>query len=213
MKGIGPNKFNGLYTDAEKEKFASDPAYHEKYRLDLWDSYETRFFQFQRNSEMQKEVVKIYRERYEREVRPELREKIMPNYGVGCRRITPSDTYLKALQAENTELVTEPIKRITPKGIETTDGRLHECDLLILATGFDTSFKPVFPLIGRGGKTLQEEWKIIPESYLSVGAPGFPNYWMVIGPNSPLGQNSLLPWLEGTVDYIYESGLFAIDRI
>lgn len=87
-------------------------------------------------------------------------------------------------------------------------GTFFESDLVNLWFNIfflkDTTFKPVFPVIGVDGRTLQDEWATIPESYFSVGAPGFPNYFIVIGPNSPLGQNSLLPWLEGTVDWIAE---------
>lgn len=137
IKGLGEKKYTGEYTEEEKQKFAADPEYHKQYMLDMWSAYESRFFQFRRGSKEQLEVVKIFQERYERDVKdPELRKKVMPNYGIGCRRITPSDTYLQAIQAPNAELCTDKVVRIHPNGVETADGKIREVDTLILATGF-----------------------------------------------------------------------------
>jgi cation diffusion facilitator CzcD-associated flavoprotein CzcO len=93
VKGIGASKHTGNYTDSEKARFAKDPEHHRRYVEDIWDSYETRFNQFLRTSPMQAEVQKIYRDRLDKEVKdPALRKKITPDYGIGCRRITPSDS-------------------------------------------------------------------------------------------------------------------------
>lgn len=92
-------------------------------------------------------------------------------------RFTPGSGYLEALVAPNAQVVTQPIERITEKGIRTVDGVEYGVDVLICATGFDTSFRPRFPIIGVGGQDLAEWWRDEPVHYLSVATPGFPNYF------------------------------------
>lgn len=110
--------------------------------------------------------------------KPEVAEKIVPkDYAVGCRRPTPGNGYLEALCEDNVSLISDEIAEITPKGIKTVDGVEHQFDVIVCATGFDVSWPPAYPTIGRGGRSLSEEWKDIPSTYLSVGAANFPNYF------------------------------------
>jgi hypothetical protein len=99
------------------------------------------------------------------------------------------------------------INAVTPNGCLCSDGVEYEVDVLICATGFDTSFKPRFPLIAYG-KNLQEEWASEPRGYLGVGAPEFPNYFMFLGPNCPIGNGPVLAPIEAQADYM----LMVIDR-
>lgn len=109
--------------------------------------------------------------------RPEIADAIVPkNFAVGCRRPTPGNGYLEALCSENTEVVTQSIEEITPNGIKTADGVEHEVDVIVCATGFDVSWRPSYPTIGRKCRSLSEEWKDIPRTYLSITVPHFPNY-------------------------------------
>lgn len=109
--------------------------------------------------------------------RPEVADWIVPkNFAVGCRRPTPGNGYLEALCSENTEVVSQFIAEITPRGIKTTDGVEHEVDVIVCATGFDVSWRPSYPTIGREGCSLSEQWKDIPRTYLSITVPNFPNY-------------------------------------
>lgn len=109
--------------------------------------------------------------------RPEIADHIVPkDFAVGCRRPTPGNGYLEALCRENTEVVSESIAEITPKGIRTADGVEHEVDVIVCATGFDVSWRPSYPTIGREARSLSEQWKDIPRTYLSITVPNFPNY-------------------------------------
>ena len=109
--------------------------------------------------------------------RPEIADAIVPkDFAVGCRRPTPGNGYLEALCEENVEVVLGDIAEITSEGIKTADGKEHKVDIIVCATGFDVSWRPAYPTIGRGGKSLSEEWKAIPRTYLSITVPDFPNY-------------------------------------
>ena len=109
--------------------------------------------------------------------KPNIADIIVPkNFAVGCRRPTPGNGYLEALCKTNVEVVSESIVEITPKGIRTADGEEHNVDVIICATGFDVSWKPHYPTIGRAGRDLAEEWQDIPSTYLSITVPHFPNY-------------------------------------
>lgn len=117
---------------------------------------------------------------------PETREKLIPKYGLGCKRPSMSNTYLKSFNREDVSLVTSSIERVTENGIITVDGQTHEIDVLICATGFklwDRGSIPPFPTVGRGGVELGEFWMQNRfQAYQGVSVPGFPNMFLVIGP-------------------------------
>lgn len=130
----------------------------------------------------------------------ELAKEFIPKWRVGCRRLTPGEGYLEALQAKNCNYTWSPIERITPKGIVTKDGEC-EFDAIVCATGFDVSFVPRWKIRGRGGKNL-DAWRESPEAYLGIHAPDMPNYFIINGPNCPIGHGSLLAVMEWTAEYI-----------
>ncbi|KAL7931665.1 hypothetical protein V8C35DRAFT_329341 [Trichoderma chlorosporum] len=136
---------------------------------------------------------------------PELIAKIIPEFAVGCRRVTPGYGYLEALASDNVTVRSDEIKRITPTGIQMTDGTHLALDAIICATGFDNSFRPSFSLIGENGVDLRDEWREEPRSYLSVAAAGYPNYFMITGPNFPLANGSLIPCLEQSIKYAFRA--------
>jgi cation diffusion facilitator CzcD-associated flavoprotein CzcO len=108
---------------------------------------------------------------------PRLCKALIPTFPVGCRRLTPGPGYLESLTQENVRVVTDPIIKILPTGLELTTGEVIEVDALICATGFDLSFRPRFPLIGRKGN-LQDLWtENLPRAYMSCAVPDFPNYF------------------------------------
>jgi cation diffusion facilitator CzcD-associated flavoprotein CzcO len=108
---------------------------------------------------------------------PRLCKALIPTFPVGCRRLTPGPGYLESLTKENVRVVTDNIVKIVPKGLELTTGEIIEVDALICATGFDLSFRPRFPLIGRKGN-LQDLWtENLPRAYMSCAVPDFPNYF------------------------------------
>jgi len=123
-------------------------------------------------------------------------DRMIPkDFNVACRRPTPGNGYLEALIGEKTTCYTDNIKAITPSGFVAADGTEVEVDVIICATGFDTSFRPRFPIIGLDGVELAKQWEKLPESYISLAAYKMPNYFMFSGPFTPVAQGSLLPIL------------------
>ncbi len=141
---------------------------------------------------------------------PDLRCRLRPDYRAACKRLILSADFYEAIQRPNAELVTAPIDRIEPAGICTADGRLHELDVLVLATGFHTdAFMRPMEVVGRGGIALSEAWDPRPVAYLSVSIPDFPNFFMLNGPNGPVGNFSLIEVAELQLGYIMQ----LVDRV
>lgn len=136
---------------------------------------------------------------------PVLRERLRPDYRAGCKRLIISADFYEAIQQPNANLVTERIERVEPGGVRTVDGVLHELDVLVLATGFKVdSFMRPMTIVGEGGVTLEEAWTPRPEAYLSISIPGFPNLFMLNGPNGPVGNFSLIEVAELQLGYIMQ---------
>jgi cation diffusion facilitator CzcD-associated flavoprotein CzcO len=156
------------------------------------------------NKPMQRLISKVCADHLRTAVRdPELRRKLTPDYQAACKRLILCSTFYPALARDNVDLVTDPIAHIEAGGIRTKDGAMHELDVLVLATGFDVA-KFVLPTKVRGenGTDLEEFWNGAPRAHRSVAIPGFPNFWMVEGPTSPVGNISLITISELQIDYI-----------
>jgi cation diffusion facilitator CzcD-associated flavoprotein CzcO len=119
-----------------------------------------------------------------------------------CKRLIMSRDFYPTLTKEHVELVTEGIDHVEARGVVTGDGRLHELDVLVLATGFDTHAWGVDHVVGEDGLSLKEAWAQGTRAYRSVAVPGFPNFFMLVGPNSPIGNISLIDVSEVQADYI-----------
>lgn len=122
----------------------------------------------------------------------ELKAKLIPTWKVGCRRPTPGVGYLESLTKPNVEVVYGEINEITEAGCLCDDGKEYPVDVLICATGFDTTFKPRFPVVNPVGQNLADVWASAPESYLGLAVAGFPNYFIFLGPNCPVGNGPVL---------------------
>jgi hypothetical protein len=133
---------------------------------------------------------------------PEILEALLPSFSPGCRRLTPGPGYLEALTQPNVDFVTSPITRISESAIHTADGKAHEIDALVCATGFQTNVSPPFPITGSNGLSLTEKWADRPATYLSHSISGFPNMFTMLGPNSAIGSGSLTIMIENVGDYI-----------
>lgn len=134
---------------------------------------------------------------------PELRRKLTPDHQVGCKRLIMSPSFYEAVQDPSVEVVTERIDRVTPTGVVTTNGILHELDVLVLATGFDpTAYVRPMKLTGVNGRTLEQVWAERPIAYKSMTVPSMPNFFMIEGPFSPLGNLSIILVSEWQVGYI-----------
>ena len=134
--------------------------------------------------------------------KPELAASFLPDFGIGCRRLTPGPGFLEALVEDNVDFITTDIKCIDETGVLLKDGRHVTLDVLVCATGFNTSGIPPFPVTGSKGQTLAARMTPLPESYLTLMVDGFPNYFMILGPNAGLGAGSLTVAIEGQVDYV-----------
>lgn len=136
-------------------------------------------------------------------VDPELRAKLTPDYPIGCRRILISDDYFPALEQKNVTLQTAPIDSITPTAIVTSDGCDHPLDIIVYATGFETTgWRWSTEITGRDGASLADAWSDGPEAYLGITVADFPNFFMLYGPNTNLGHNAITFMLEKQVDYM-----------
>jgi cation diffusion facilitator CzcD-associated flavoprotein CzcO len=133
---------------------------------------------------------------------PELAERMIPKFSAGCRRISPGDGYLEALQEPNCSANWTSIKRFTPTGIETIDGNTEDFDLIVCATGFNTKWIPEWKLVGKNGATLDKIWKDDPSAFMGVSVGDMPNYFCLFGPNSPVGNGSLLSALGWQCDFV-----------
>jgi cation diffusion facilitator CzcD-associated flavoprotein CzcO len=135
-------------------------------------------------------------------VDPVLRHKVTPSYRMGCVRILFSNDYYPALARPNVELVTDSIAELTPRGLRTSDGREREVDVVIYATGFRVSdYLTPLHIVGSEGRELSSTWRNDGESYLGISISGFPNLYLLRGPNTALGHSSTILMSEAQADY------------
>lgn len=168
------------FTADQIARFKSDPAFYEAFTSALELDSNIKFvIALMKDSPQQKWASGKVREFMTTMLKgdPKLCSQLVPDYPLGCRRMTPAPGYLESFHDPRVELRTQAIKRITKHGIELNDGEVLEVDAIICATGFDSSFRPVYPLMGRKGN-LQDLWtKETPKSYMSLAVDGFPNYF------------------------------------
>jgi cation diffusion facilitator CzcD-associated flavoprotein CzcO len=141
---------DAFYSEEEKQRMRDDPKHLLEYRKWVENAMNATFYLFRKDSAEQKEAVEAFTLLMQARLKYDERlcKLLIPNFGVGCRRFTPGHGYLEALVADNTEVVTEEIEKITGEGLLTRDGKLHKVDIIVCATGFNTSFRPNFHLIG-----------------------------------------------------------------
>ncbi len=133
---------------------------------------------------------------------PALRAALTPNYRMGCKRILLSNTYYPALQRPGVEVVTAGIERIEPTGVRTRDGTLRELDALVLGTGFRVNeYLSSIEITGPDGRELNTTWQGNPGAYLGITVAGFPNLFLLMGPNTGLGHNSMIFMIEAQARY------------
>ncbi len=151
-----------------------------------------------------KNAMQLAKRHLERQIAdPELRAKLTPNYIMGCKRVLLSDDFYPAVTQPNIEVVTDRICEVREHSIVTGDGREHEVDAIICATGFHVTDAPLHQYIyGRGGQSLSSRWSAGLSAYLGTTVSGFPNFFLLIGPNTGLGHNSMVYMIESQLNYI-----------
>ncbi|GAW04395.1 FAD NAD-P-binding domain-containing protein [Lentinula edodes] len=203
----GPGGKNFRYTEDQKRKYAEDPQHALKYRKMIESELNERFKFIVQGTPEQKAALQFAEKDMRQRLNGDRRliDAIVPTkFVVGCRRPTPGNGYLEALLEPNVYVYTEMFQRITPKGFIDNEGIEHTVDAIICATGFNTSFIPRFPVIGRGGINVQDRWKEYPiDSYLSLAVKDTPNYFMYYGPH----VYSLLEYIQ---DHSTDGGLRVI---
>jgi cation diffusion facilitator CzcD-associated flavoprotein CzcO len=136
---------------------------------------------------------------------PATAQSLLPSYALGCKRALVSDYWYQAFNRDDVSLCAGPIDRIEPTGVR-ADGALHACDVLIWCTGFEVD-RPLGEtrVTGLGGRDLEEQWDGRPKAHLGITVPGFPNSFLLLGPNTGLGHNSVLLMAEPQMDYIVQA--------
>lgn len=134
-----------------------------------------------------------------------LRARLTPDYKVGCKRLILSDGYYDAIQRPNVRLITDGIQRITEQGVQTANGEQHALDVIVLASGFDpfAYFRPA-NIVGKQGVRIAEAWQDKVQAYRSLHLPDFPNFFLMLGPNSPIGNFSVIAISEVQTDYVLQ---------
>ncbi|OCB41520.1 monooxygenase [Mycobacterium malmoense] len=185
------------FSDKELARFRRQPWAARRERWRIWK----QFHDFAGNAVEDPQVAnrsRVATSFLERTVADErLRRALTPDYPFRCKRVLLGDDYYLALQKDHVDLVTEPIARVTETSIATLSGKMVDADAIVCATGFQTShYLAGIEVIGRGGQSLHDHWGDDPSAYLGVAVSGFPNFFMLYGPNTNQGGNSIVYILE-----------------
>lgn len=195
-------------TDEEKAMMMTFPEVamrlNDAARQATWENADYFFWQaFQWTPEGRAAYTRQAKDHLEAQVPdPELRRKLTPDYPIGCKRILICDDFYPTLMQDHVDLVTDGIARIDETGVVTKDGAHHAFDVLVFATGFETTgWKWSMDVVGQGRRSLNQEWADHPEAYLGVTVAGYPNLFVLYGPNTNLGHNSIIYMLECQIGY------------
>ena len=194
-------------TAAEKAVYRRFPLVQKAVRAGIYWGRESMVLGFTKLPAIMKQAQKVAEKHLAHQVRdPLLRAKLTPDFTLGCKRVLISDDYYPALARPNVEVVTDGIAEVTPTGIVTTDGVKHEVDTIIYGTGFKVTDLPVMDMVhGRDGVSLREAWRDGMEAHLGTAIAGFPNFFMLIGPNTGLGHSSMVFMIESQIAYILDA--------
>jgi cation diffusion facilitator CzcD-associated flavoprotein CzcO len=199
---IVPRK-DEAFSDAQKRELAARPAVARRLRDELYQSYE-RNTSFIAGSPAAAALDELARGYLAHKVPdPELRARLTPAYPIGCKRVLVSSAFYPAVQRADVDLVTTGIARIGRHGIRTTDGVERPCDTIVLCTGFRaTEYLRGVAVAGRDGVDLHQQWAGVPRAHLGMTVPSFPNFFMLYGPNTNQGGNSIILILEAQAGYV-----------
>ncbi|MFM0726077.1 NAD(P)/FAD-dependent oxidoreductase [Paraburkholderia strydomiana] len=188
----------------EQWLFRNLPFTQKIMRSALYCMLESRAFGFAIHPSLMKTAQKVAERHLRRQVPdPQLRATLTPNYTMGCKRILISNDYFPAVSRPNVSVTTTGIARIEEDAVITTDGVRHPADCLIFGTGFQVADPfPAGVVRGRGGIDIVDTWRDGAHAYLGTSLPGYPNFFMIVGPNTGLGHNSMVFMIESQVEYI-----------
>lgn len=194
-------------TSGEQWLFAHLPGAHWLRRTGLYWMFETRVLGFAFAPKVNQLAERLVLRNLEASVPdPVLRKQLTPSYRLGCKRVLISNDYYPALARDNVALVTDPIAAIEPSGIRTAGGALHEVDAIVYGTGFKVvDYLSAMRIVGVGKRELNDVWRESVRSYLGINVSGFPNLFLLMGPNTGLGHNSMIFMIEAQARYAVDA--------
>ncbi|KAJ9497968.1 hypothetical protein H2202_006571 [Exophiala xenobiotica] len=198
---------NYSYTADELHKFAHDKEYYKNFRKAIERSINMDYPCLFPGSPEEIAGTEAITSNMKTKLasKPQVYEALKPKFVPGCRRLTPGVGYLEALTQDNVDFINTPIEKVTKNSVLTSDGKEYQIDAIACATGFDTSFMPAFPIVGRDGARISDIWSHHASAYMSHSVPNFPNYFFVGGPNSATGGGSLLIIFESIIGYVVKA--------
>ncbi len=191
------------FSEEEKQRFATDRAALERHRDEIFWSFENTIA-FRVDDGQADAIKAIALSHLDYRIADEgLKAKLTPDYPFGCKRTLICSDFYKALLHDHVELVTERIDHVTADAIVTADGRRRPTDAIVLATGFKASeYLEGIEVVGRHGRSLHDDWSEVAHAYLGLTVAGYPNFFMLYGPNTNQGGNSIIVILESQARYV-----------
>jgi cation diffusion facilitator CzcD-associated flavoprotein CzcO len=194
-------------TAPERWLYRRLPAAQRALRGGIYVTRELLVLGFVKDPRLMKVVERVARRHMRRQISdPELRGRVTPDYRIGCKRILPSNRWYPALGQPNVDLVTAGIREVRPRSIVDADGIEREVDAIVFGTGFQVTDMPgAKALRGRDGQLLNDVWHGSPRAHLGATVPGFPNLFLLLGPNTGLGHSSMVYMIESQINYMLDA--------
>ncbi|MCH9827975.1 MAG: NAD(P)/FAD-dependent oxidoreductase [Gammaproteobacteria bacterium] len=194
-------------SEREQARFRRWPILQRLRRSALYVELESRVLGFTISPKLMTLVEKIARAHIRRQIAdPVLRDKVTPDYTIGCKRVLISNDYYPALTRDNVDVITGGIREITERGVVDAQGVEHEVDTIIYGTGFRVQeLVERGTIVGRQGLDIVDAWPEGPEAFLGINVAGFPNFHFLLGPNTGLGHNSMVYMIESQVQYVRDA--------
>lgn len=195
------------YADWEQRLFVRRPRLHDIARRSVFHLSEQLNKTLDSDGHLTGLLHRAWQLHLRRQVKdPALRAKLVPDYALGCKRLLFSNDWYPTLVRPDVDVVTDGVAAIEPGGVRTTDGVLHEVDVIVFGTGFAaTEFLAPMELTGRQGLPLARVWQGGARAHLGITVPGFPNFFVLYGPNTNLGGSSIIGMLEAQAGYIVQA--------
>ncbi|MCZ2393305.1 MAG: NAD(P)/FAD-dependent oxidoreductase [Chitinophagales bacterium] len=194
-------------SNAEQYVFEKLPFTQQIYRSAIYATLESRALGFVVSPKLMtiaKQLGIRHIHKYIKDI--ELRKKLTPQYEMGCKRILMSNDYYQAVARDYVDVIVEDISSVDEYGIQTKDGKYRPVDIIIFCTGFHASENIMqYEIYGSDGQELNHSWAEGPAAYLGTTVPNFPNLFIIMGPNTGLGHNSMIYMIESQIHYIMES--------